>query len=238
MQIQNGQLLTGIGEDLNSLQPLSEDDLKRQPSRNLIPRFFKETVGMKDGSFQDIEMVEILVPGDPKNAPIHKVRPEIIKRFPLHYKAWKSGLDQLATGTPLELVVTGSLLHHLKALNIFSVESLAELNDGQLDQLGTGARQLRERARTILQMKANAASAAKESAKDQEIADLKAMLLKQGEQIAALSKGGKSKKAKVETEDEDEEESDDAPVSKKVPEGAQRVTADKPNLNRARRTRR
>lgn len=241
-QMQNGMMITGSGSDdptfsnLANATPMTEDDLKRQPSRNIIPRFFTETVGIADGGFKEIEMVELLVPGDPKSAPICKVRDEIIKRFPIQYRAWKSGLAQASTGTPVELVVgTGSLMHHLKALHIHTVEALADLTDGQLPQLGTGARAMRDRAKKVLEMQATAKEAAKEEAKDKEIADLKAMVLAQGEQMKILTaKANQPVPAVVAKAGGEEDEDDKVGDGKKVPDGAHRVTDSKP-LKRVRR---
>lgn len=228
--MQHLQMLTGIGEEM-ALQPMSEDDLRRNSNRNLIPRFFRETVGGPNGSFIEREMVEILIPGDSKSGPIHKVNEGILKRFPLQYKNWKLGIEQSLQGTPLELVVgTGSIIYQLKAMNIHNVEQLAEVSDGNLEQLGTGGRNIRERARQILAAKSNAAVVAEQAKKDQEIATLKAQVAELMEAV-----GKKPKKAKVE---EKEEEDDEDALPKSPPEGAVRVEGSKPNLTKGRRVRR
>jgi len=217
-----GQMFYGQGEDLSSLTPISQDDLKRQPSRNLIPRFFKETVGGPGGSFIEREMVEILIPGDAKSGPVHKVSDNIKGRFPLQYKAWKAGTQEALTGMPLELVVgTGPLYHHLKSLNIFSVEQLAGVADAFLPELGTGARELRDRAKRVLEVKAQAAVLKKEEDKDRQIQELQEALKAQGAQIAALvAKGGKgSRVAKAEEVSE---------IDPPVPEGAVQVIGSNP----------
>lgn len=228
--VQNKQMFYGSGgafEEFN-LTPLSEDDLRRQPSRNLIPRFFKETVGTVNGGFIEREMVEILVPGDAKSGPVHKLNPELIKRFPVQYQRWKAGLAEVEAGTPLELIVgTGPIIFQLKAMNIHTAEALAEMDDGQIDQIRTGGRELRDRARRLLNSKAMAAEAAKQEAKDKEIADLKSQVA----ELLTLVKGGKVPKKAAKEEDEDDQVGDGS----KVPDGAVRVTASKPVIKRKRR---
>jgi hypothetical protein len=228
-----GQLFYGQGENLD-LTPMSQDDLRRQPSRNLIPRFFKETVGGKDGSFIEREMVEILIPGDSKSGPVHKVGDGIKARFPLQYKAWKEGTIEALTGTPLELVVgTGPVYHHLKSLNIFSAEQLAGIADAFLQELGTGARELRDRAKRILEVKDRATKLKKEEDKDRQIQELLEALKTQGARLAALE----GKKARSEAPGSSPEASKADAADEKVPEGAVPVTGGNPRATRERVTR-
>lgn len=224
-----GQMFSGQGEGID-LTPMSQDDLKRQPSRNLIPRFFKETVGGPGGSFIEREMVEILIPGDAKSGPVHKVDANIKGRFPLQYRAWHAGTQEALTGMPLELVVgTGPIYHHLKSLNIFSVEQLAGIADGFLTELGTGGRDLRERAKRILEVKAQAAAVKKEEDKDREIQELKDALKAQGAILAQLTaKSGKGSRAAKAEE----------PEEVRVPEGAVAVTGNNPRASKERVKRR
>lgn len=223
-----GQMFVGSGEDLD-LTPMSQDDLRRQPSRNLIPRFFTETVGGVGGTFVEVDMVEILIPGDSKSGPVHKVTDVIKTRFPLQYKAWKDGNKVALEGTPLELVVgTGSILHHLKSLNIHSAEQLASVADTFLQELGTGGRDIRERARRLIDVKKKAAVIKKEEDRENQIRSLEETVKEQQKQIASLLVSVKKEDSSVASAVGAEN------VDESVPEGSMRVTGDKPRLRKRR----
>lgn len=199
---------------------MTADDVARQESRGLIPRFFVETRGRDNGTFFDIEMVEILVPGDAKSGPIRIVDDGVKKRFADQYRNWKAGLSQNVQGTPIELMVgTGSAMHQFKANNLHTVEQLAAVTDGALDHLGTGARELRDRAQRII--------ASQKTIREQQDADDDkrriASLEKQIEEMKILMR---APEAAIVTH----ERMQPAPVASltEVPEGATLVAADRP----------
>lgn len=74
------------------------------------------------------------------------------ERFPRDFAAFKRGEERAAVGTPLEewSALSRSRAAELKALNILTVEELADVQDGALDKMGMGARAEREKARTFL----------------------------------------------------------------------------------------
>jgi hypothetical protein len=210
--LQNGAFLAGDGLDGNTLS--RADDLTRSQGRaGIIPRFHKVAVPKGDGGFFDEERVELLVPGDAKSSPVLVVTEKVKRDFPVQYKAWKDGEEVAQTGTPLELLVgQSSLLFTLKAKHIHTVEQMAAVSDSQLEGIGLGARELRERAKLILERQGAARDAAKEQAQEQTIADLQA-------QLAEL-------KALVKKPEGD----GPAPVdSERPPEGAAPVSGDRPN---------
>lgn len=68
------------------------------------------------------------------------------------YEGWKAGLDPEIEGTPLKAWphITPAFLRNCEAVNVFNVESLANLPDGALRHIGPGAIDLRNKARAYL----------------------------------------------------------------------------------------
>jgi hypothetical protein len=147
--------------------PLTNETARRDTAR---PRFHMLPVqnmalSEKEGRpiFEDKEMVEIRIPGDPKISWVGPVTEQqridghwidSRERFAKEYEAFKRGEQVATTGTPLEQWpqpgLTVSRITELKALNIFSVEDLANVTDGNLGRLGMGGREFREAARTYI----------------------------------------------------------------------------------------
>ena len=101
----------------------------------------------------DKVMVRITVPGDkwfePHYAAEAEWQPGITyrDRFPEQWAAFEAGTSQHG-GTPLESVawLDVATRTNLKALHVHSIEQLAVVQDGLLEQVGMGARTLRDRA--------------------------------------------------------------------------------------------
>ena len=139
----------------------------------VFPRFFMKTIDdpvrtKEEGHacFKDVEYVEIRVAGDAKNILHKKVDEGIKQRFPEHYNHWKAGQKDAIVGTPLREwpQLPGSKVKELQGLNIFTVEALAELNDGFIHRIGMNGRQLVSDAKAFL---------AGQTGKDTEIDGLK-----------------------------------------------------------------
>lgn len=162
-----------------------------------VPRFFMNAIENKAKSkdegrpiFDEIEMIEIRIPGDSKTVFVDHVYrkdgepngagmmnnpPCYIERWPNHYARFKNAQTQAQTGTPLAEwpQMTVSKVAELRAINIFTVENLADLSDGFLGKLGMGGRELREKARAFI---AKAKDSAAETKIAAENAALKAQL--------------------------------------------------------------
>lgn len=222
-EVRTGTMYVGSGSfgfEANTLQRLSADDVARQEQRGLIPRFFIETRGRQDGSFFDVEMVEILVPGDAKSGPVKIVDDGVKKRFSDAYKNWKAGLSQnIIEGTPLELLVgTGSVLYTFKAMNIHTVEALSGVTDGNLDTMGLGGREMRDRAKRFVESQKTVRQLQDEEDKDRRIVSLE-------KQIAELAAGMRAPEAAIIAH----ERTLQAPVDEnRPPEGSRPVVGDRP----------
>lgn len=214
--MKNGQFLAGSGLDADQLS--QADTLTRsQGSTGIIPRFYTHTVSAGDGKFIDEELVELLVPGDAKSAPHLLVDERVKRRFPAQYKAWKEGREVAQEGTPLEILLgQTALLHTLKASHIHTVEQLAGLTDGQLNAIPMGGRELRERAKRMLDVQSVARDAAKEEARDREMQDMRETIAKLTAQLSGSAAPA----------------SENDPVSEKAPEGAVPAPASNPRKAR------
>lgn len=129
--------------------------------------------------FDEVAFVKIIVPGD-KNLIFDQPAEQVhIHRFPKQWDRYKAGQAQVTEGTPLEAVtwLTVGQVAEFKALNIFTVEQLADVPD-QLAQRFMGAFELRRKAQAFLEASKGEAATSK----------LAAELEKRDAQIAALQK--------------------------------------------------
>lgn len=102
--------------------------------------------------FKDVDFIKIFVPGD-KNSVIERPVEENDKnRFASRWEKYLKKQDgQYASGTPLNMwpQLTPSQIAEMNAMNIFTVEQLAELPDGFAQKI-LGAHELRRRAKVFL----------------------------------------------------------------------------------------
>lgn len=135
------------------------------PKKPAIPRFHTRPVEMTFKSeqagrpiYEDQEFVEILIPGDRRSMVCERVNPEHKLRWPREYEAFQKGQELPLDGTPLRnwpnSKITPSRVEELAYFNIRTVEELAGVNDLHLQNLGMGARELRQAAITFLEVAA------------------------------------------------------------------------------------
>lgn len=100
--------------------------------------------------FDDVPFVKIMFPGDKTKVVFKKATDEHKTRFPKQWEAFQRQEKQSQQGYPLEQwpILTKSEVATLKALNIFTVEALANLPDTALTFLG--GRVYREKAQATL----------------------------------------------------------------------------------------
>lgn len=119
-----------------------------------IPNFYIQAVRKADRTYANVEMVRIITPGDPKAEPVRKVTDGIRAKYRDYYEHWKRTQQMAPIGAPLEMwpMMTPAMVAQLKAANIFTVEQLAEVNDGNLHHIPFG-KTIREQAREWLKAK-------------------------------------------------------------------------------------
>jgi hypothetical protein len=88
--------------------------------------------------FDDVEYVEIMVPGDKQNMIHRPVTARDRARFPRQYAAWKENKTVAQTGTPLEewSGISRSQVEELRFFNVRTVEQLAGISDGNATNIG------------------------------------------------------------------------------------------------------
>lgn len=128
--------------------------------------------------FEDKEYIRIYIPGD-KNTVIDEPLNDVYKRrFKDRYERWQRETETgIVEGTPLEAVtwLTVSQVAEFKALNIMTVEQLAEVSDSLTHQF-MGAQEIKRRAKAFIEAAKGEAANTK----------LTAELTKRDETIAAL----------------------------------------------------
>jgi hypothetical protein len=149
---------------------MSEIDFRdpSAPKSPAIPQFFTEAVKLEWKSrqegrpiFEDREFVRILIPGDRRSMAVEPVGEAHQARWPREYEAFRAGREAPLEGTPLSewpvSLMSPARVQELAYFNLRTVEQLAAVNDAQLQSLGMGARELRERARMWLEVAAKGA---------------------------------------------------------------------------------
>lgn len=129
--------------------------------------------------FVDVEHVRIAIPMDKKSLYFQPASDAHRQRFPLAYAKFKNRTADkpVREGMPIEqwAQISRSLAMTLKAMNVNTVEDLAIVHDGNIDQIGDG-RTLRAKAQAFVQQAKDSAAVTKIAAEKQELEDrLKAM---------------------------------------------------------------
>lgn len=143
--------------------------------------------------FDEVDYVRIIVPGDKNTVIDTKVTPEYAQRFATQFEKYKKNQSQAVSGTPLEVwpQMTVGQVAELKAMNVHTVEQLAELPDN-LAQRIMGSHDLRRRAATFLEAAngeaANTKLAAELAQRDNEIELLKAQMAQMQQLIQTKGK--------------------------------------------------
>jgi len=109
--------------------------------------------------FKNVDYIKIMFPGDSTKTvdrPVKMVSdesgPSDIERFPAQWQRYKSETEQVLDGTPITewapLTKADALM--LKGAGIHTVEALAAVSDANLDNIGLGMRQYRDKAMVML----------------------------------------------------------------------------------------
>lgn len=168
-----------------------------------IPRFYEKDYKMNAASlaaghsvYEKREYVEILTPGTKSN-PDRPVIDADKARWPAQYQAFKNGKVLAIDGMPLEKWTLADVaqVEFLKHWNIRTVEQLARLTDAQIQNLGTGGRQLVTSAKLWLEQAKDNSGISRVVAENELLKNrqqtLENQLAEQSAQIRALAaKGG------------------------------------------------
>lgn len=165
------------------------------------PRFYMDTRQNNARSeasgypcFDEVEMVEVMIPGDRLNTPVFIVNDAHRKRWPRQYAAFKESRDAPLQGTPLDQIpgMTASRIKELAYFHVLTAEQLAGLPDDLLMKAAPmDGRTLRDKAARWLEKTAGNAVeerlAAENRAKDEKIASMETNLASMQEAINRLT---------------------------------------------------
>jgi len=113
----------------------------------------KKIVRGEEVLFIEVPYIEIVSPGQ-KHSTVHrKVTEEDKIKYKSVWEAYQNKEEMRASGTPLRKWggIDDLLIPEMEHLNIFTVEALAAVPDGNLANLGPGARKLQEAAKEYLE---------------------------------------------------------------------------------------
>jgi hypothetical protein len=112
------------------------------------------------------------------------------KEYPAEYAAYKEGKELRINGTPLTVLgLPQSRVESLNAVNVYTVEQLAQLSGTTARHIGLDASQIIAKAQAFLQKNSTEVVALK-----QELAERDAVIRKMEERLAALESGPVRKK--------------------------------------------
>ncbi|MGI9338549.1 MAG: hypothetical protein ACR2P4_08585 [Gammaproteobacteria bacterium] len=156
--------------------------------QGILVEFYKD---VKSGK----PYVSMRFAGDKHTDVRREVRESDKRRFPMHWKAFEEGTSQFEGQTTIEELpfVDEAARMHLKALHIFTAESLASVSDGNLKNIGMGARDLRQKAQKFLEEKAKSAGydelKAKEAQYESDKAEMQARIAELEAQFSKPKRG-------------------------------------------------
>ena len=143
--------------------------------------------------FKEVERITIRIPGDKENDVTREVRFSDKQTWAPQYAAFKAGVEQPVTGTPLDQLpfLTKSQALEFAAVGIKTAEQMVAMNDA-VAQKFMGINSTRKRVKDFLDAAAGAAPAialrGELEKRDNEIEVLKRALSEQGQKIEELSR--------------------------------------------------
>lgn len=158
-----------------------------------IPRFYMEAEQiMQDGIpvYRDVEMVEVIMPGNALTKPCQIVTDFQRNRWPKQYAAFKANEEMPVEGTPLEQwpILTRSMVLTLKSLEFRTVEDLSKMGEHAIQKIGMGGRELKKMAAAYIddsQRMAITNKAIEDAAKfERRAAELETQVSRLNEQLA------------------------------------------------------
>ncbi len=151
--------------DMNAARWRNDDKLTVRFRRDAILNPRKSTEAGR-AVFDEVDFITIWTPGSQLtviDAPVKSGY--YLQRFGARYDAWKRGMEEASSGTPLEhfpfLFNKVSLLAELKAMHILSVEQLANLPDSAMTRIMGGYELRKQASEWLTKSKADAEDAEK-----------------------------------------------------------------------------
>jgi hypothetical protein len=102
---------------------------------------------------KDVSYVKIIQPGESRLGTYDQPATEAdVQRFPRQWQQYKANQQQTMDGSPLSLLFPDNpaIVDNLKGAGVFTVEQLATMQLGQLQQVGMGGQTFQDRAKAYL----------------------------------------------------------------------------------------
>lgn len=184
-----------------------EDDSRFQNDNKLHVRFYSKTQMNAAKSraagrpiWEEIDYVEIMVPGDKHSIVDRQATPLDIRRFARHYEAYKAGKTDQTIGTPLHALpfMSPAKAEEYKFFHITTAEQLAAAADGSSAAAAImGFQGDKQKAAAYLQMAAgNAPILQMQQAleeKDSQIAAMQEQMNQMNQRLMEISRPKKEK---------------------------------------------
>ena len=182
-----------------------EDDGRFQNDKKLHVRFFVKPMMNRSKSrhagrpiYEEVEMIEIMVPGDKHSIPVRRARQLDKARFARQYQAFKAGKEDQQSGTPLTVVpfMTPAKAEEYKFFHIVTVEQLAGAADSSKAAAAVmGFQGDKQKAAAYLQMAEGNAPILEMQQKledrDNQIAAMQEQMQQMNSRLAELASKGK-----------------------------------------------
>jgi hypothetical protein len=142
--------------------------------------------------YEPIVVLEIILTGDALLRPIREMREEDKEKYPVEWARYQQKAQNQLPGTPLEAVnwLSHAQVREYKALNIFTVEQLADLPDITAKRV-PGFSSVRDMATAFLQASKEGAAVREAQSLKEEIAALKEQVKALSQQPATPQQGGR-----------------------------------------------
>jgi len=120
--------------------------VKHGDDKGLLARFYFNKIYQKD-------YIKINVPGDSKTEWDRPAKPQDQQRFPTQWAQYKASQSQFGGQTTLEAweALSETQITQFKSFNVFTVEHLASMQDGLIQNMGPGIRDIVNRAKAWLE---------------------------------------------------------------------------------------
>jgi hypothetical protein len=127
--------------------------------------------------FEDIPYIRIHVPGDKTTVIEEPVNDEYKERFAAQWAKFEKGLQQSPEGTPVEQwpQLTVGQAQEFKAMNVYTVEQLANMSDASAQKF-MGGFELRRKAEVFLKVSKDTAEAQRLATENTELKGMLAAL--------------------------------------------------------------
>lgn len=173
-------LAEGLGNRVNQSLYAGDDKLFVQFRTDPVLNPFKSTKAGRP-IYDEVDMIIIRTPGSQLTSVIAPAK-YYMDRFGIRYKQWKENQQNAISGTPLEnfpfMFGKPGLVAEMKAMNIFTVEQLAEVPDNTKQRIMGGYELCEKAAKWLKQVDIETADAEK--------TELKARLAEMEAKMAAL----------------------------------------------------